>query len=806
MTQVPDYSGLEPQWQADCHSWNSSITTTNHRQPALSNPSMFLRLFNDGYDTYENLKAELDEATRLAGWLTVSYSSKSTRKMLACSRGAQRPSASTTHNTTTIKADCPWRATAHMTRATAGKWKLVIQEGKHAHHGPQAVAGAERGWTKLTAEQHEFLSRTARDPSMAKPKKLELALRREYPTIELGPNIMKNWLAEWRKEKQGIYTSAQATLDWLQKEDCWYTWSQDEKRNITGIFWCEKRQIAWIREQRFTQCLSLDCTYSTNNKKMPYFQGTAVTHTKKNLPLFQGVIDNEREPGFRWLLEQVNLLLADCEAGDPTVIITDYDTALINALEYAFPSVRHQLCVFHMNMNLVLNIKKKWRKATIPIRAEIEEEEEGSEEEDPELASLNAPARNKAIIPLKVPDNIPHTRQALFDLLKFMEYSNDRDIYEIAWQRLQEKFSDQKEIIDYLRTYYVDEEERIVAKWAAHQTCKILNFGLRTTSSTESTHRKLKVYLGHGMGNIFYLVEAAHETLEDTARGLRLEEARQKTSSLRKFNGQKWLGQLPLQVSWSALDLLSKTRKHAMRMLKKQVPRGNCSPSTCACPIFTQFGLICASRIADKEEAGDPLTKADVHKVFWLDRDLLVDNPLLAVLSPERVRATKGRPRETATFATDEAGILESSGGRATAVISKRTTSTTTGLGSKAGDKIRATTASLQRVNSAWEWNDETLQSLDQKDTRSSSAQREAVQEDQRLAGRLTRQANHQPRRRSAPSSVSSSAPPMAKKQRTGVQRTINQLLHVDLTADDVASEVGDGEGTQSQIEVLGGG
>jgi hypothetical protein len=60
----------------------------------------------------------------------------------------------------------------------------------------------------------------------------------------------------------------------------------------------------------------------------------------------------------------------------------------------------------------------------------------------------------------------------------------------------------------------------------------------------EASHRKLKIYLGHGMGNVFYLIEASIKALEDTARGICLEEARQKTASLKKFNGKKWLGKL----------------------------------------------------------------------------------------------------------------------------------------------------------------------------------------------------------------------------------------------------------------------
>jgi hypothetical protein len=85
-------------------------------------------------------------------------------------------------------------------------------------------------------------------------------------------------------------------------------------------------------------------------------------------------------------------------------------------------------------------------------------------------------------------------------------------------------------------------------------------------------HRKIKVYLGHGLGNLLYLAEAMHEALEDTAKELRLEEARQKTLLLQKFNRQKWLGRVSHQVSWPALEILASTRQHALKMLQKKSP------------------------------------------------------------------------------------------------------------------------------------------------------------------------------------------------------------------------------------------
>jgi hypothetical protein len=214
--------------------------------------------------------------------------------------------------------------------------------------------------------------------------------------------------------------------------------------------------------------------------------------------------------------------------------------------------------------------------------------------------------------------------------------------------------------------------------------------------------------------------------------------------------------------------------------------------------------------MADREEADLPLEKADVHEVYWLDRDLSLKNPLLTVLSPKKVTAIKGRPRKIATFTADEEGVFQSSSSRGKAVMGKKTTSTATSLGSKAGNKTRATTASVQCVNSAFEHNDSMLQFLDEEDTRGSGARREAVRRDQRLVVGLTKQRNRQPQKQRAegtasPAATPSSSRPAAKRQRTGARRTVNQLPCVDLTAGNIDGNDGDGgEGAkETQDEIV---
>lgn len=65
-------------------------------------------------------------------------------------------------------------------------------------------------------------------------------------------------------------------------------------------------------------------------------------------------------------------------------------------------------------------------------------DDEDLESDTEDFGLQNVPARNTSRQTSKVPilADIPYTRTALFDLLKIMEYTIDRETYDMAWQRL----------------------------------------------------------------------------------------------------------------------------------------------------------------------------------------------------------------------------------------------------------------------------------------------------------------------------------------------------------------------------------
>ncbi len=104
----------------------------------------------------------------------------------------------------------------------------------------------------------------------------------------------------------------------------------------------------------------MDNTYNTNTWKLPLFLITGMTNIGSNFNLAFGLVDNEREDGFSWLISQLHHFQIELSTPVPRVIITDHEKTLKNALVIFFEPVIQQLCLFHQTKNMIANIKKKW--------------------------------------------------------------------------------------------------------------------------------------------------------------------------------------------------------------------------------------------------------------------------------------------------------------------------------------------------------------------------------------------------------------------------------------------------------------
>ncbi|EGY23354.1 uncharacterized protein VDAG_04792 [Verticillium dahliae VdLs.17] len=62
----------------------------------------------------------------------------------------------------------------------------------------------------------------------------------------------------------------------------------------------------------------------------------------------------------------------------PDVIITDFDNQMKAVLDDQFPEVQQQLCIHHINSNVLLKAKKKWLKGRNSVSPDSSDDAEAS--------------------------------------------------------------------------------------------------------------------------------------------------------------------------------------------------------------------------------------------------------------------------------------------------------------------------------------------------------------------------------------------------------------------------------------------
>lgn len=656
------------------------------------------------------------------------YSEGSARRYtVLCDRGRSRPSEAHSRKTSTSKTGCPWRGVAKALKANGWLWEFAISKAPNDCHNHKATTLAITHATHrgLTDEMKAVVTAMSTNPAI-RPREIYITLQNQYPQRRdtFTARDIENFRARLQRGKLGGLTASQAMLKAVKDKGYYcrvrYTkqrlidgieavevveneeadeGNKDVDKKMIGLFW----SYPWCQRiwQRFPYCLQLDNTYATNVFNMPLFQVTVVTHVGSIANIAFGLVDNEREDGFAWLLRQLDGLRHQLPGPTPTplVVITDFEQALKNAISTVWPTAKQQLCVFHVNKNVTANMKKKWRGDMAP---EVHDEDEAVEAppEENALQDVNAPAHtNNTSYP--VPSTVPHTRAGIYELWKAMVYTAKEEDFNKAWDLMKREFTDKPSILAYLQRYYLPTKE----EWAACYISRNANFGQRTTSPTESSHRDLKSYLIKGTSSIFKLDEVIETMLGNKQQWLEQEEDRQAHRNRHEFGGQQWLGKIPTQVSYKAVDLMAKQKRIAMGVLAGETAPGpqRHPPQPCTGRFRSQYGLPCSHEIMGKLTENEAIQKADCHAFYWLACSIDPDEAFRRFQDPEKITNTKGRPRGTDPFASTAASTpVPTAPATSTPVTSAPVPSAPT-----AGMRHRPTQPSGRRKRSFWEISDD---------------------------------------------------------------------------------------------------
>ncbi|XP_028116443.1 PKS-NRPS hybrid synthetase CHGG_01239-like [Camellia sinensis] len=287
----------------------------------------------------------------------------------------------------------------------------------------------------------------------------------------------------------------------------------------------------------------------------------------------------ERVDNYAWVLATLRDVIDGFVV--PTVIVTDRELALMNAIHKIFPSARHLLC-----------------------------------RTDRELALMNAiqkifPSARHLLCRWHSSKNVLTKCKKMFETQQKWEkfnhewnsvvYSSSEIQYEERLKSLLKEFGSYPDAVKYVMdTWLVPYRDKFVAAWT--DTC--MHCGNVTTNRAESAHAKLKRQLGSCQVSFQASFEKIHSLLELQHTDIKASFEKSLTVVQHQFKHSQFR-ELQGNVSISALEYLLVESKRANSI--------GIDIEACGCVLRHTHGLPCAHKIADYIRQDRPIPLATIH-------------------------------------------------------------------------------------------------------------------------------------------------------------------------------------------------
>ncbi|KAH6760804.1 hypothetical protein C2S51_017753 [Perilla frutescens var. frutescens] len=108
----------------------------------------------------------------------------------------------------------------------------------------------------------------------------------------------------------------------------------------------------------FGDLVSFDATYNTNRYKMVFIPFTGKDNHGKCVTFGAALLSSENTKSYCWVLEKFK----DCMGRSPSMLITDQDPVLKNAVKHVFPDMRHRLCMWHIMLKFLERVPPHLKK------------------------------------------------------------------------------------------------------------------------------------------------------------------------------------------------------------------------------------------------------------------------------------------------------------------------------------------------------------------------------------------------------------------------------------------------------------
>ncbi|EWZ28288.1 hypothetical protein FOZG_17994 [Fusarium oxysporum Fo47] len=509
-----------------------------------------------------------------------SYKGRKIRYSFQCDRfGEPRPTEGVgIRQRKSRKCGCKWMVVAEALEED--KWLLRRHpnpEHSQHNHGRSIGPSAHPSHRRLTTDIRATVESTSRRVGI-RARDVRAVVQEQHPESVFTRKDIYNARSLINRDKLDGYTPTAALIKLFDEREIPYLvkWADDNPNRLLGLVWTFPYCLQMWK--RFPEVISFDNTYNTNRFKLPLFQATGQTCLGRTA----------LDPTTRYYYHRLRL----------------FDETPLND---QFPEVQQQLCIHHINSNVLLRSKQKWVK-DCSYDSSSSSLDSSDEEAPAPQTQAELSRKDRQFIHAPAAEVIPHSYQGVLMMWKLVVFAETEEAHEKAWVNLCREFDDQRAILRYLYGTFMP----VRAQWARCFIRKYRNFGIRVTSGTEASNNNVKSYLLNGMSHLYRLVEAMQDMIRDQERDFTHASAEDEVLTAREY--------LSLSSEYLA--------KKAMPTGKNPLPDplGDCSED---CSVSAELGIPCCHKI--------------YSKIGSASRD-----PYRRILDPKIATALRGRPKNTA--------------------------------------------------------------------------------------------------------------------------------------------------------------
>ncbi len=236
-------------------------------------------------------------------------------------------------------------------------WYLEVIWNENHNHTSTLVSAHSALWklvmTKKIRESISSLSKVEiRSTQILTHLRLDANQKNPFFTRHDVYNV-KN---QQRRQALDVLNSVQTLLQNLKHEFWFWQYEKNELDRIIKLFFSRSSCCDMLTCN--SEILIMNCIYKINCYKMSLL--IIIEVIALNIFFFVEFcfMTVEKTANYVWVLKQLKLQYTELDLSDSTVILTDCEQDLINALRSVFRESSHLLCIWHIDKNVLVNCRK----------------------------------------------------------------------------------------------------------------------------------------------------------------------------------------------------------------------------------------------------------------------------------------------------------------------------------------------------------------------------------------------------------------------------------------------------------------